>query len=141
MSLYAAMKSGIEEINRDNRRDFFKPNETQLLFDLERLSSNAALSGIIVVPAKTPVGYEVVTYTPPDGFEESVSSIGEDLWECAKEHYGLTGVVALLGAGGVPIKKVALGHPVLWNSSEYTNLISDLGAKYFRGKRLIPGPT
>jgi hypothetical protein len=110
-----------------------------LLFDLERLSSNAALSGIIVVPAKTPVGYEVVTYTPPDGFEESVSSIGEDLWECTTEHYGLHGVVALLGRGGLPIKKKSLGHQVSLGAGEYTNRISSYGVKHYP-RLLLPNP-
>jgi hypothetical protein len=41
MSLYAAMKSGIEEINRDNRRDF-----------LSRMKRSCCLiwSGFLVMP-------------------------------------------------------------------------------------------
>ncbi|WP_124470397.1 hypothetical protein [Burkholderia ubonensis] len=131
------IKSGIREINHTTGNSF-KPNASQPSLELNRFSSNT--SGIIAIPSKNHVGHEVLHFSPPIDLKKSAESIGTDLWRCAKEYYGLTGTTILIGAGGIPIKKSLPGHPVIGNSSKYTNILSDIGIKFFPRPLLPHGP-
>ena len=56
----------------------------------------------------------------------------DDLWTCAKKHYGLTAATVITGIeGGFPLRKVHLGYKVTPGSSKYTNLVSHYGHKFF----------
>jgi hypothetical protein len=138
MSLHSAVTEGINEINRTSGTRAFRPDQSRLLLDLGGLSSNA--SGIIAIPSKRPGGYDALTFSPLSSFSDSIAEIGTDLWECAKEHYGLTGSMMLAGAGGMPVKKAFFGQRVILGSSQYTNIISNLGVKFFP-RLLLPQGT
>ncbi|KAB0632774.1 hypothetical protein [Burkholderia latens] len=102
MSLDSAVRAGISEINHD-KVDGFRPDRSRLLLDLNRRSSNTGAT--IVAPSENSVGYEVLSFSRSSDLLEPEDSIVVDLWECAKEHYGLT------GAAGMPITK---GFLVTW---------------------------
>ncbi|WP_157379535.1 hypothetical protein [Burkholderia ubonensis] len=137
MPLNFEVRSGINEINHAASNNF-KPNASQLSLEINRFSSNT--SGIIATPSKNHAGYELLYLSPPIDLKKSIAPIETDLWMCAKEYYGLTGTTILAGAGGIPIKKSLLGHPVIGNSSKYTNILSDVGIKFFPRLLLPHGP-
>jgi len=63
----------------------------------------------------------------------------DDLWNCTKEHYELTAATGIIGVASIPIKKMKLGHKVYGSASEYTNLTSHYGHKFFPRARLRSG--
>ncbi|WP_159069232.1 hypothetical protein [Burkholderia metallica] len=128
MSLGSAVAAGVNEINRDEINGF-RPDRSRLLMDLNRPPSNAGT--VIIAPADNPAGYEVLSFSPSFELSESEVSVGVDLWECAKEHYGLTGSAALAGVAGMPLHKKLLGHMVHPRASKYTNIVSSVGLKFF----------
>lgn len=126
---------GINEINR--RGTTFKPNISWLLTDL---MMSPGTSGVIALPTKDGFnshdkGYDLVTLSAPE--VPSLDITVDDLWACAKEHYGLTATAVAAGAGGIPIKKLRLGYPRALGSSEYTNLVRHYGLKFFP-KAILP---
>ncbi|WP_159069022.1 hypothetical protein [Burkholderia metallica] len=137
MSLKFEILSAANEINR-TIDDHFKPNTSQLSLEINRFTTNT--SGIIATPSKNNLGYELIYFSAPIDPEESIESTGADLWKCAKEYYGLTGTTILIGAGGIPIKKSLLKHPVIGDSSKYTNIFSDIGVRFFPRLLLPRGP-
>jgi len=86
-------------------------------------------------------GFEIVKYS------SSVADIKDDgitvdeLWDCTKEHYGLTAAAGIVGATSIPIKKIKLGYRVAPGSSKYTNLSSHIGVKFFPRAILRSGST
>ncbi len=129
MPLSHAVYLGVDKMNRSGTA--FKPDIPRLIADL-RMSSGT--SGIIAMPAEgvqkiNRQGYELVKLSTPD--VPSLEITVDDLWTCAKEHYGLTAATAAAGIGGIPIKKVRLGYPLALGSSKYTNLASHFGYKFF----------
>ncbi|MBR8320539.1 MULTISPECIES: hypothetical protein [Burkholderia cepacia complex] len=137
MSLDSAVRAGISEINHD-KVDGFRPDRSRLLLDLNRRSSNTGAT--IVAPSENSVGYEVLSFSPSSDLLEPEDSIVVDLWECAKEHYGLTGAAMLTGAAGMPIHKRLLGHMVHPQASKYTNIVSSVGLKFFP-RLILPSGT
>ena len=55
----------------------------------------------------------------------------DQLWDCAKDHYGLAAISVSAGIGGMPVPKSMLGYRPLLRSSENTNLVSHFGHKFF----------
>ncbi|WP_122436116.1 hypothetical protein [Pseudomonas viridiflava] len=64
----------------------------------------------------------------------------ETLWNCTKEHYGLTATTAIVSAAGIPISKTAVGAWVHTGSSKTTNIASLIGMRFFP-RTLIRQPT
>lgn len=135
MPLSFAVQRGIRQINR--RGVVFNPSIGRLITDL-RLSPG--LSGVIALPSdKSHQGYSLVKLSAPE--VPSLEITVNDIWSCAKEHYGLTAATVATGAGGVPIKKMHLGHGIHLGSSKYTNLVSHYGLKFFPMAKLPHGST
>lgn len=55
----------------------------------------------------------------------------ETLWNCTKEHYGLTIATVVTATAGIPISKTAVGTWVHAGSSRTTNLASLIGMRFF----------
>lgn len=56
----------------------------------------------------------------------------DDLWDCTKEHYGLTASAGIIGAASIPVKKIKIGYGfVPPGASQYTNISSHIGVKFF----------
>jgi len=97
--------------------------------------------GTIFLPSSNEEGFEVVNYS------FSLADIKDDgvtvdaLWDCAKEHYGLTTSAGIIGAASIPIKKITLGYYVAPKSNIYTNLSSHIGVKFFPRAVLRSGST
>jgi hypothetical protein len=64
----------------------------------------------------------------------------ETLWNCTKEHYGLTVATAIVSTAGIPISKTAVGAWVHTGSSKTTNIASLVGMRFFP-RTLIRQPT
>lgn len=64
----------------------------------------------------------------------------ETLWNCTKEHYGLTVATAIVSTAGIPISKTAVGTWVHTGSSKTTNIASLVGMRFFP-RTLIRQPT
>ena len=135
MPLSLAVQLGLNRINHNGI--VFNPNVTSLLIDF-RVPSG--LSGVVALPpenGQSRKGYELVKLSAPVTPTPDVTV--DDLWACAKEHFGLTATAAALGAGGIPINKLRLGYPIHPKSSKYTNLVSHFGIKFFPMAKLPPG--
>lgn len=137
LPLALAVQQGLNRINYG--RTAFRPNVAMLLADLQVSSE---LSGVVVVPSRERTvlarrNYELAKFAAPA--VPASPTLAIDAWNCAKEHYGLTAVATALGIGGVPISKIALGHPIRHGSSKYTNLISHFGIKFFPMAKLPAG--
>lgn len=133
LSLNSAIFYGMRELRQQGL--MFDPHLQALVNDFQSLSSN--YSGAIVIPVakdRFNNGYEVVKVTTPDIKAPDITF--EILWECTKEHYGLTVASGLAIYGSIPINKVNLGHWVQRGSSETTNIISHYGLKFFPKARL-----
>jgi len=63
----------------------------------------------------------------------------DDLWECTKEHYGLTAAAGIMGAASIPVKKIKLGYWIAPGTSKYTNLTSHFGYQFFPRAKLRAG--
>ncbi len=95
--------------------------------------------GLIISPADNQNGFEVAEYAAS---EEDIKDSGvtvDDLWECTKEHYGLTAVTGLFSTVAIPIEKVKLGHRVHPGASKYTNITRHVGLKFFPRTNLKAG--
>lgn len=129
LPLSHAIYLGLHEINRGGT--CFNPDIASLNADL---SNSIGRSGIIAFVPEGRLGgnhpgYDLAELSPPD--VSDIDTTMNDIWECAKEHYGLTTATLVTGAGGIPISKLRLGHKVYPGSSKYTNLISHFGLKFF----------
>lgn len=129
LPLPLAVQLGIDSVNAHGGD--FNPHQTKLVADFH-LSSGPG--GIVALQTDHQNSiarrdYELVKLPTPATSADGISATS--LWECAKEHYGLTAATVVTGAGGVPIKKLQLGYPVVMGSSKYTNLVSHFGLKFF----------
>lgn len=125
--LSLAVQLGLNRINQ--RGAAFNPNVASLLMDFQ---ASAGLSGIAALPPENGrgfKGYDLVKWSAAE--TPTLDVTPDDLWVCAKEHYGLTAATAIAGVGGVPISKLRLGYNVAPGSSKYTNLASHYGHKFF----------
>ncbi len=136
MPLSFAVQFGIKKINRHGTA--FKPSMGRFIADL---GMSPGTSGVIALPPERErhQGYDLVKLSAPD--VPSLEITVDDLWVCAKEHYGLTAATIAAGVGGVPIKKMHLGHRIQPGSSKYTNLVSHYGLKFFPMTTLSRGST
>lgn len=137
MQLSFAIQQGLQQMKRNGV--VFQPQIASLVTDFS-LSGN---SGVIALPPeqglKNRQGYDLVKFSVPE-VSELEATVG-DLWECAKDHYGLTAAAAATGSLGIPLDKVKLGHYVQGNASKNTSLASHLGHKFFPLARLPHGST
>jgi len=101
LSLNEAILLGKRELNRSGL--LFNPNSVTLATDFI-LPANYC--GALALPANNKNGYEVLLSTTPA--IQIPNTTFENLWECTKEHYGITAVTGLTGAGSIPIDKIKL---------------------------------
>ncbi|BBA34425.1 uncharacterized protein sS8_2473 [Methylocaldum marinum] len=139
MSLSHAVHLGVEKINRAGT--VFKPDTPRLVADFHMSSGT---SGVIALSSESGhkvsrQGYELVKFSTPN--VPTLEVTVDDIWACAKEHYGLAAATAVAGAGGIPISKLLLGHRWAPGSSKYTNLVSHFGHKFFPMATLPYGST
>ncbi len=114
----------------------FNPNIGALMGELHRTTH---YGGTIILPSSNKNGFETVKYISSVADIKDDGVTVDDLWSCTKEHYGLTAVTGIIGAASIPIKKIKLGHKVAFGSSQYTNLTSHYGNKFFPRARLWSG--
>ena len=128
LSLQQAIFRGTSELNSNGLT--FAPNPIALANDFE-FSSN--YSGAIALPSNSSKqprhnGYEFVKLSTPN--IKIPDTTLENLWECTKEHYGLTAFAVFAGTASIPIDKVTLGYRVWEGSSRNTNIISHIGTSF-----------
>jgi hypothetical protein len=98
---------------------------------------------VMVLPARPGIANHYRNYdliqdmAPPPSIENHTL---EDLWNCTKEHYGLTAATVITGAAGIPLPKLIFGARVHPGASKMTNLSSFVGWKFFP-RTLIRQPT
>jgi len=132
LSLNEAILLGKRELNKSGV--LFNPNSVTLTTDFI-LPPN--YSGALALPANNKNGYEILLSTTPT--IQIPNTTFENLWECTKQHYGITAVTGLAGAGSIPLDKIKLGYWVAPNSSKTTNISSHLGVKFFPRAKLPHG--
>lgn len=106
----------------------FNPNIGSLM---RALHHTTGYGGTIILPSSNEKGFEIVKYSASETDIKDDGVTVDDLWECTKEHYGLTVTTGLLATASIPIKKIKLGHRIHPGASEYTNLSSHIGLKFF----------
>lgn len=137
MSLPLAVQFGLNRINQ--RGAVFNPNVASLLMDFRPSPDLSGVAAFLPDEGRTLKGYDLVKWSAPE--TPSLEVTANDLWACAKEHYGLAAAAAIVGVGGIPISKLRLGYRVYSNSSKYTNLVSHFGVKFFPLATLPHGST
>ena len=129
-----AIYSGLMDLRICNTT--FNPNVGALMGELHRTTH---YGGTIILPSSNKNGFETVEYSALDVEIKDDGITVDDLWECTKEHYGLTAAAGIIGAASIPIKKIKLGHLVHPGASKYTNLSSHFGWKFFPRTTLQSG--
>lgn len=137
MPLPLAVQLGISRINQ--RDTVFNPSVASLLMDFQASPGLSGVAALLPEDGRSFKGYDLVKWSAPE--TPSLEITANDLWGCAKEHYGLTATAAALGVGGIPIRKVRLGYVVTPGSSKTTNLVSYFGVKFFPMSTLPHGST
>lgn len=127
MSLSVAVQLGVNRVNQHGA--VFNPNVANLLTDFRASPGLGGVAALLPEDGRSRKGYDLVKWSAAE--TPSLEITANDLWACAKEHYGLTATATALGIGGVPISKVRLGYVVTPRSSKTTNLISHIGVKFF----------
>jgi len=94
--------------------------------------------GAIFLPSSNEKGFEIVKYSAFEADIKDNSVTVDDLWECTKEHYGLTMATGLFAAASIPLNKIKLGYRVHPGTSKYTSLSSHVGLKFFPRTNLRP---
>ncbi len=135
-NIYHAVHTGLMDLKFCGAD--FNPDVNSLAWEL-LISKH--YGGAIFLPSNNEKGFEIVKYSSSivDIKDDGVTV--DDLWNCTKEHYGLTASAGIIGAASIPIKKIKLGYWVAPGSSEYTNLTSHIGYKFFPRARLRAGST
>jgi hypothetical protein len=82
----------------------------------------------------------VIPVSAQDNDLGSQNDADNPLLGCVKEHFGLMAGTTTLAVAGMPISKKMLGHPVVERSSQYTNLTSHFGNKFFP-RKVLASPT
>jgi len=116
----------------------FNPNISSLSWEI---LISKRYGATIFLPSNNEKGFEIVKYSSSVADIKDDGVTVDDLWDCTKEHYGLTASTGIIGAASIPIKKIKLGHKVAFGSSQYTNLTSHYGNKFFPRARLRSGST
>ena len=114
----------------------FSPNIGALIVEIHR---TAHYGGTIILPSNNKNGFETIKYSASEADIKDDGITVNDLWECTKEYYGLTLATGIIGTASIPIKKIKLGHKIAFGSSEYTNLSSHIGLKFFPRTNLRSG--
>ncbi len=136
-NIYHSVYIGVRDLNFCGTD--FNPDASSLVWEL-LISKH--YGGIIFLPSSNEKGFEMIKYT------SSVANIKDDsvtvdhLWDCTKEHYGLIAATGIIGAASIPIKKMKLGYGfVPPGASQYTNISSHIGIKFFPRAVLRSGST
>ncbi len=58
-----------------------------------------------ILPSSNENGFEIVKYSAFEADIKDNDVSVDDLWDCTKEHYGLTAATGIIGAVSIPIKK------------------------------------
>lgn len=132
-----AVRRSLTQINQ--RGTVFRPNVATLIMDLQASAGLSGVAAFLPEDERSLKGYDLVRWSAANTPTPPITL--DDLWACAKEHYGLTATAAALGIAGIPISKLRLGHHWAPGSSKYTNLVSHLGVKFFPMAKLPPGST
>ncbi len=133
-NIYHAIHMGV--MNMRYRGTDFNPNIGAMA---NKLLQTRHYGGTIILPASNKNGFEIVKYSSSVTDIEDNNVTVNDLWDCTKEHYGLTATTGIFGTASIPIKKIKLGYPVSLGSSKYTNLSSHIGHKFFPKAKLQSG--
>jgi len=131
---YSAIHSGIRELNFCCTD--FNPDVHSLSWEL---LISRHYGGAIFLPSNNEKGFEVVKYSASVADIKDDGVTVDDLWECTKEHYGLTAATGLFATASIPIKKIKLGYGIHGGASKYTNLSSHIGLKFFPRTNLRSG--
>jgi hypothetical protein len=137
MQLAFAIQMGLQKMKHSGTP--FNPSIARLVTDFSHFDG----SGVIALPPeknlKDPRGYDLIKYAKPEVPELEITI--DDIWECAKDHYGLTAAATASGLAGIPIPKKFFGYKVHGNASKYTTYPSHIGRKFFPLARLQNGST
>jgi hypothetical protein len=116
-------------------------SSSMVMFNLQS-SMMTSCPATLILPAQSRahgfIEQEVIRGTQPSLTVPETTA--ETLWNCTKEHYGLTIATAVTAAAGIPISKTAVGTWVHAGSSKTTNLTSLIGMRFFP-RTLIRQPT
>lgn len=135
-SVYDAVYTGIRELNFCGAD--FNPNVSSLAWEI---LISKRYGETIIFPSSNNDGFEIIKNSSSVADINDDGVTVDDLWDCTKEHYGLTAATGVIGAASIPIKKIKLGYRVARNSSKYTNLSSHIGVKFFPRAVLRSGST
>lgn len=133
-NMCGAIFTGIRELGICGTE--FNPDIGSLAWEL---MISKQYGGIIFLPSSNKKGFETVKYLATESDIKDNGITVDDLWECTKEHYGLTAVTGLFATASIPINKIKLGHIVYPGASKYTNLSSHIGLKFFPRTNLRSG--
>jgi len=137
-SIQTAIFDGVRELKQEGL--VFDPHQIALGNHFQGLSSDH--SGAIALPlakARSNNGYRFIEIT--GSAIKTPDTTIETLWDCTKEHFGLTAATGLAVYGSIPLDKMKLGYFVQRGASVDTNIISHYGLKFFPRARLRAGTT
>ena len=100
-SIYSAIYTGIRELNFCGTD--FNPNISSLAWEL---LISKRYGGTIILPSSNKDGFEIVKNSSSVADIKDDGVTVDDLWDCTKEHYGLTAITGVIGAAIIPIKKM-----------------------------------
>jgi len=132
--IYEAIHTGVMDLKSCGT--FFCPD---VGFLARELLHSEHYGGTIILPSNNRSGFEAVKYLASDFDIKDKGVTVDDLWECTKEHYGLTAATGLFTTASIPIQKIKLGHKIAFGSSKYTNISSHIGLKFFPRTNLRSG--
>ena len=132
--IYHAIYSGVMDLKFCGTD--FNPDVGSLAWEL---LISRHYGGTIILPSSNNNGFEIVNYSSSEADIKDDGVTVDDLWDCTKEHYGLTAATGIIGAASIPIEKIKLGYGVHGGASKYTNLSSHFGLKFFPRTNLRSG--
>jgi len=135
MLLSEALLSGLSEARKKGL--WFTPNLTRLINELFGGKNQA---GTLILP-QGQSSYKLIDIPIHKIPKEQANpdSTADNLWECVKEHYGITAATAFLAPGAIPIPKPWLGRRVMEGASGFTNPISEFGLRFYPLKKIRYG--
>ncbi|MCF6336844.1 MAG: hypothetical protein L3J84_02675 [Gammaproteobacteria bacterium] len=98
-NIYHAIHTGIMDLKFCGAD--FSPNVGALAAEVLHSRHNG---GIIMLPSNNKSGFETVKYFSSVADIKDNGVTVDDLWDCTKEHYGLTAAAGIIGAASIPIK-------------------------------------
>lgn len=132
--IHSAIHAGIRELKLCGIN--FNPKLNSLTMELMNSKHHG---GALILPSNNSKGFEIVSYLATESDIKDNGVTVDDLWQCTKEHYGLTAVTGLFATASIPIDKVKLGYMVPPGVSKYTSLSSHIGVKFFPRTNLRSG--